>query len=112
MNVAVLKTIDDLKASAALKSTDIANIAAVSKATVSRWANGAAAPHPQTQMLLADMRYVVMRLEEYYTPPEIRIWLFAPHPQLEGRRAIDVIQDGGAAAILSILDRMDSGAFL
>jgi uncharacterized protein (DUF2384 family) len=63
-------------------------------------------------MLLADMRYVVMRLEEYYTPPEIRIWLFAPHPQLEGRRAIDVIQDGGAAAILSILDRMDSGAFL
>lgn len=112
MHAAVVRTLDDLKASAALRSTDIANIAAVSKATVSRWTTGVAAPHPKTQMLLSDLHYVVMRLEEYYSAAEIRTWLYAPHPQLAGRCAIDVIHEGGAETVLSILDRLDAGAFV
>lgn len=112
MQNAVIRTIHDLRSSGGLKSTDIANITAVSKATVSRWANGATAPHPRTQMILADLHFVIMRLEEFYSASEIRMWLFSPHPQLNGKKAIDLVHSGNAVEVLSILDRMDEGAFL
>ncbi len=65
---AVRKTIGDLKDRGKLTGMDVANIANVSKATVSRWSAGSAAPHPKTQLVLSDLRYVVDRLGEFYTP--------------------------------------------
>ena len=45
---AVSKMIDDLRERGGLKGTDVANIATVSPATVSRWTSGTAFPHPKT----------------------------------------------------------------
>ena len=61
---AVSKTIDDLRERGALSGVDVANVAEVSKATVSRWVTGKAAPQPKTQLVLSDLRYVVDRLSE------------------------------------------------
>lgn len=104
--------LDDLRRIGGLKGTDVANIANVSKATVSRWTSGVAAPHPHTELVLSDLRYIVGRLEEYYEPGEIRAWLFARHPQLEGRRAIDLIGAGQSEAVLAVIGRLDTGAYL
>jgi hypothetical protein len=84
----------------------------VSKATVSRWANGQKAPHPRTQLIMSDLSYVVMRLSEYYTPEEVRAWLYACHPQLGGERAIDLIHDNRTEEVIAILDRLDADAYL
>ena len=65
---AITKTIDDLREHGKLSGVDVANIAAVSKATVSRWSTGKATPHPKTQLVLSDLRYVVDRLAEFYNP--------------------------------------------
>ena len=95
-----------------LTGTDIANIADVSKATVSRWKAGSAKPQPNTQLVLSDLRYIIGRLSEYYSPEEIRLWLYARHPQLDGTRAIDLINANRSEEVLRTLDRLDADVYL
>jgi len=102
---------DDLRHKGALKGADVANIVAVSPATVSRWSSGAASPHPKTQLLMSDLRYVVDRLSEFYDPVETRLWLYSKHRLLDGARAIDLIHDGRADAVLSVIESLDAGQY-
>jgi transcriptional regulator with XRE-family HTH domain len=111
MASAVSKMIDDLRSRGGLKGTDVANIAEVSPATVSRWTAGKAFPHPKTQLVISDLRYVVDRLSEFYTPEETRIWLYSKHRLLDGRRAIDLINQGHADEVLSVIESLDEGTF-
>ena len=62
MTTAVARILDDLRQRGGLKGIDVANMTAVSPATVSRWTSGSASPHPKTQRLIYDQRYVVERL--------------------------------------------------
>lgn len=104
MATAVAKILDDLRDRGGLKGTDVANMTSVSPATVSRWITGKAFPQPRTQLLISDLRYVVDRLAEFYTPDETRIWLYARHPLLSGERAIDLIHEGRTAEVLSVIE--------
>ncbi len=61
---AMPRYIDELSQIGGLTGTDIANIADVSKATVSRWRAGSVKPQPNTQLVLSDLRYIVGRLSE------------------------------------------------
>ncbi|MCA0433600.1 MAG: DUF2384 domain-containing protein [Proteobacteria bacterium] len=109
---AIAHYLEGLRETGGLKGVDMANIADVSEATVSRWIKGSALPHPRTQLLLSDLHYVVTRLRDYYTAAEVRIWLFARHPQLDGARAIDLIASGRTEDVVAVLDRLDASAFL
>ena len=108
----VPRYIDELGRLGGLKGSDIANVTSVSKATVSRWKAGDIKPQPRNELLLSDLYYVVGRLQEYYAPDEIRLWLYARHPQLTGERAIDLINRGRTIEVLAILDRLDSAVYL
>ena len=108
----VVQFVARLQEDGGLKGTDIANFTGVSKATVSRWSSGRKSPHPKTQLIISDLSYVVMRLSEYYSQEEVRAWLYARHPQLEGRRAIDLIHDERTEDVIAILDRLDADAYL
>jgi transcriptional regulator with XRE-family HTH domain len=108
---AVTKIIDDLRDRGGLKGTDVANVAEVSPATVSRWTAGNARPHPKTQLLISDLRYVVDRLAEFYAPEEIRLWLYSKHRLLDGERAIDLINRGEADRVLAVIESLDDGTF-
>jgi uncharacterized protein (DUF2384 family) len=111
MSDAVAKIIDDLRDRGGLKGMDVANIAAVSPATVSRWTAGKALPHPKTQLLISDLRYVVDRLSEFYSPEETRIWLYSKHRLLDGQRPIDMINQGQADKVLSVIESLDEGTY-
>jgi transcriptional regulator with XRE-family HTH domain len=108
---AVANIIHDLRVRGGLKGTDVANIAAVSPATVSRWSAGSSFPHPKTQLLISDLRYVVDRLADFYDPEETRVWLYSKHRLLNGERAIDLIHDGRADEVLSVIESLDEGAY-
>ena len=108
----VVQFIARLQQDGGLKGTDIANFTGVSKATVSRWASGRKSPHPRTQLIMSDLSYVVMRLSEYYGHEEVRAWLYARHPQLDGRRAIDLIHDDRTEEVIAILDRLEADVYL
>ncbi len=111
MTSAVATIIDDLRRRGGLKGTDVANIAAVSPATVSRWTQGVSFPHPKTQLVISDLRYVVDRLAELYTPEETRMWLYAKHRLLGGERAIDLIHAGRAEEVLSVIESLNEGTY-
>jgi transcriptional regulator with XRE-family HTH domain len=111
MASAVSRMLDELKTRGGLRGTDVANIAAVSPATVSRWTSGKAFPHPKTQLVISDLRYVVDRLAEFYSPEETRIWLYSRHPLLNGERAIDLIHAGQTDEVLAVIESLDQGTY-
>jgi transcriptional regulator with XRE-family HTH domain len=111
MTSAVAKIIEDLRSRGGLKGTDVANIASVSPATVSRWTAGKALPHPKTQLVISDLRYVVDRLSEFYTPDETRLWLYSKHRLLNGERAIDLINQGDADKVLAVIESLDEASY-
>ena len=108
----VVQFIARLQKDGGLKGADIANFTGVSRATVSRWSTGLKSPHPKTQLIISDLSYVVMRLSEYYSREKVRPWLYARHPQLEGLRAIDLIQDERTEDVIAILDRLEADTYL
>lgn len=112
MSAAVVRVLGDLKSRGGLQGKDIANIVDVSTATVSRWSNGNATPNLRTQTVIADLRYVVDRLSDFYTPDETRLWLHARHPMLNGERAIDLINGGRTEDVLGVIERLDAGAYV
>jgi uncharacterized protein (DUF2384 family) len=109
---AFAKVLSSIQADGGLRGSDIANVIDVSKATVSRWKSGAMRPQPKHELILADLHYVVGRLQEYYSTEEIRAWLYARHPQLGGQRAVDLIHEGQTEEVLRVLERLESGAYL
>ena len=108
---AVANLLDDLRRRGNLKGTDVANIAAVSPATVSRWSAGTSFPHPKTQLLISDLRYVVDRLAELYDPEETRVWLYSMHRLLRNDRPIDLIHAGHADQVLAVIESLIEGTY-
>jgi transcriptional regulator with XRE-family HTH domain len=108
---AVASILDVLKTSGGLQGKDIANIVEVSPATVSRWSSGKASPDLKTQTTMAELRYVVDRLAEFYSPDETRLWLHAPHPLLKGARAIELIHAGRTVDVLAAIESLETGAY-
>ena len=101
-----------MKTIGSLNGSDIANVTGVSIATVSRWRTGTKQPQPTNERVLSDLVYVIKRLDDYYTNDEIRIWLYARHPQFDGQRAIDLIHGGRVEEIFRVLDRLDADGYL
>ena|SRR5579863_3274481 len=111
MSGAVSKILDALRERGGLKGMDVANIAAVSPATVSRWTAGKAFPHPKTQLVISDLRYVVDRLAEFYSPEETRLWLYSKHQLLNGERPIDLIHENRADEVLTVIESLSEGTY-
>ena len=112
MVTAVARILNDLRSRGGLQGKDIANIVDVSTATVSRWSHGTASPGLKTQTVIAELRYVVDRLSDFYTPDETRLWLHARHPLLDNERAIDLVNAGRTEEVLAVIERLDAGAYL
>ncbi len=109
---AVIKILGDLRKQGGLKGADVANFAEVSPATVSRWGKGKAFPHPKMQLFISDLRYVVDRLSDLYTPEETRLWLYSKHPMLDGARAMELIRLGQTEKVLEVIEQLDAGVYL
>lgn len=103
---AVAKTLTDLQDRGGIRGTDVANLTDVSKATVSRWSSGKTSPSADTQLILSDLRYVVDRLGEFYTPDETRLWLYSRNEILEGRSAMELIHDGETTQVLNAIEQL------
>jgi transcriptional regulator with XRE-family HTH domain len=89
-----------------MRGIDVANLTDVSKATVSRWSSGKASPATGTQLVLSNLRYVVDRLSEFYTPDETRIWLYSRNELLDGASAMELIHDGHTDRVLEAIEQL------
>lgn len=111
MSTAISRILEHLRDGGGLQGKDIANIVAVSPATVSRWSSGKASPDLRTQTVIAELRYVVDRLADFYTPDETRLWLHTKHPLLDNERAIDLLNGGRTQEVLAVIEALDAGAY-
>lgn len=109
---AVAQLVAELKTFGGLSGRDIANIFSVSPPTVTRWSQGEGSPTIDKQTAMAHLRWVAQRLNEFYAPDEVRLWLQSPHPQLGGARAYDLIVEGRAKEVLEVIERLDSSVYL
>ena len=110
--IALARMLDQLNSQGGLQGKDIANITDVSPATVSRWASGKGMPSIGTQMLIADLRYVVELLSDLYTPEETRLWLHARHPLLNNERAVDLIIQDRTQEVIAVIERLNATVYL
>lgn len=111
-STAVSRILEHLRDDGGLQGKDIANIVSVSPATVSRWSSGKASPDLRTQTVIAELRYVVDCLSDFYTADETRIWLHTAHPMLEGERAIDLLNAGRTEEVLAVIENLEAGAYI
>lgn len=107
----IATSLEQIREFGGLRGSDVANILDVSQATVSRWSTGKASPHPGDERLLSDLRYIVDRLAEFYSPEETRAWLYSRHKLLDDSRAIDLIHDGKVESVLAVIRSLDEGAY-
>lgn len=112
MTTAVARILGEIRERGGLRGADIANIVDVSPPTVSRWSHGKGAPPLRTQTEIADLRFVVERLADFYAPDEARLWLHSAHPLLARARPVDLIHARRTEEVLAAIDRMDDGAYL
>lgn len=112
MQTAVARMLAEVRENGGLQGKDIANIVDVSPATVSRWTNGTATPTLQMQTVINDLRYVVDRLSDFYTPEEARLWLNSRHPLLANERAIDLIRSRRTEEVLAVIERLSGSVYL
>jgi len=51
-------------------------------------------------------------LAEFFEPADARLWLFAPHPQLNGERPADLVAKGRQKEVLAVIARLQDSAFV
>lgn len=68
--------------------------------------------YPGEALMKPDRRPIRQRLLDFYTEPEIEVWLTRPHPQLAGRSAAEMVAAGEVEVVHEIVDRLDAGGYL
>ena len=111
MATAIQKVLEALRDQGGLEPRDIPNIVGVFPPIVVEWLSDKGTPDARTQIVMAELRYVIDRLAGFYRAYEIRRWLHAPQPMLDGLRAIDLITAGRTADVLNVIECLDSGAY-
>lgn len=61
---------------------------------------------------MTDRRPIRQRLAEFYTEAELDLWIYRPHPQLDGQPPRLLVDSGRAEEVHRIIDRMDTGQYL
>ena len=106
---AVAEKLRLLKARAAIRSVDVANLLGTTPEAVSRWNQGRAYPRPNKKSLLVDLEYIVELLSEFYSEPRtVRAWLYSRHKYFSGLRPADLIQEGRSQEVLEAIQGMAS----
>lgn len=109
---ALSRRLDEIQKRGGISGREVAQLLDTTPQTVSRWRQGRTTPHPGSLERLLKLDWLVGQLAAIYDPDEARLWLFAPHSELEGNTPADVIADDRMDAVLAIIDRLQSGAYI
>jgi putative toxin-antitoxin system antitoxin component (TIGR02293 family) len=112
MASAVSRKIDSIKERTRISAGSIAEMIGASPQTLSRWAKGKNDPQREHLDRLLEFDYLTERLAEFFSPEDARLWLFAPHPQLNGERPADLLAKGRQKEVLAVIARLQDSAFI
>ena len=109
---AVAARLERIRRRGGISGREVAQLLNTTPQTVSRWKQGRASPQPDRLDRLLWLDWIADQLHEVYEPEEARLWLFAPHPELDGKRPADLIAANQTDEVLAIIDRLRSGAYV
>ena len=112
MSNAISRRLDVIQEKGAMRSSDVANVLSVRPETVSRWNQGKAFPHPQTEKHLMELAFVVEQLSDFYEPNEARLWILSRQRTLGGQIPAEMIQEGKVDDLLIAINQLRDGVFL
>jgi Protein of unknown function (DUF2384) len=106
MTSAVARKLESLRAKGAMKNIEVANLLGTRPETVSRWNQGRAYPHANTEKTLLELEYIVDQLADFYEPNEARQWIFAPQKLLVGESPAELIRDGRIDEVMRLVSQL------
>jgi putative toxin-antitoxin system antitoxin component (TIGR02293 family) len=112
MTSAVARKLDSIKQRTSIPASSIAEMIGATPQTLSRWATGKNDPQREHLDRLLEFDYLTERLAEFFAPEDARLWLFAPHPQLNGERPADLVAKGRQKEVLAVIARLQDSAFV
>ena len=112
MSNAIARRLETILEKGAMRSSDIANILSVRPETVSRWNQGKAFPHPQTEKHLMELAFIVEQLSDFYEPQEARLWILSRQRLLDGRVPAEMIQEDNVDEVLTAISQLRDGVFI
>ena len=110
MPSAVARKIDAIKQRTRIPASSIAEMVGATPQTLSRWATGKNDPQPEHLDRLLEFDFLTERLAEFFDPEDARLWLLAPHPQLNGERPADLVAKGRQKEVLAVIARLQDSA--
>lgn len=108
----IARLLDAIQKKGAMRSSDVANVLSVRPETVSRWNQGKAFPHPDTEKQLLELEFLVDKLSDFYEPREARLWIFARQRMLGDQIPAELIQQGRVDEVLATVNQLRDGVFV
>ena len=109
---AIARRLEAIQTKGAMRSADVANVLNVRPETVSRWNQGKAFPHPDTEKLLLELEFIIDKLSDIYEPRDARLWIFARQRLLEDRVPAELIQQRKVDEVLAVVNELRDGVFI
>lgn len=109
---ALARKLDSIRDKASLKNFDVAQLLNARVETVSRWNQGHAYPHRNTEKALLELEYIVDQLSDIYAPDEARQWLFSPQRLLDGVSPASLIQQGRIEDVRRLVNQIRDSVFM
>src|ERR1700692_4896473 len=110
MTSAVAGKIDSIKQRTSMPASSIAEMNGATPQTLSRWATGKNDPQREHLDRLLEFDYLTERLAEFFEPDDAGLWVFTPHPQLNGERPADLVAKGRQKEVLAVIARLQDSA--
>ena len=112
MASAVTRKLESIKQRTSIPASSIAEMIGATPQTVSRWVTGKNDPQREHLDRLLEFDYLTERLAEFFEPEDAKLWLFAPHPQLNGQRPADLVAKGRQKEVLAVIARLQDSAIV
>jgi len=109
---AVARKLDSICTKGAMKHIDVANLLGTRPETVSRWNQGKAYPHSNTEKTLLELEFIIDQLSEFYEPNEARQWIYSPQKLLGGDSPAELIQDGRIDDVRRLVNQIRDAVYL
>jgi hypothetical protein len=94
-----------------IDATGVARILGKDPKTVQRWLRRSTAPQWDVRETVLALNVVLEKLAEIVEPGSVEDWLFTPVPAFDFRRPVDLIREGQARAVLTLIDGLGEGVF-
>jgi Protein of unknown function (DUF2384) len=112
MTSAVARKLESLRAKGAMRNIEVANLLGTRPETVSRWNQGRAYPHSNTEKILLELEFIVDQLSDFYEPNEARQWIFSPQKLLKGVSPAELIREGRIEEVRRLVNQLRDAVYV